>query len=176
MIKLAREIGAKTVCTSSGYLPEGVSGEQARLWMTDSLEQILQQAEQKPQVRVGVEYEPGFFIGKASDLHPLLQSLDHPLLGVNLDIGHAVCVGEDLSRVIPSFEGKIWNMHVEDIADQVHEHLIPGRGNIDFPRIREALDRIGYQEFLTLEIYPYKQSPGESGSESLRYLQNVFSS
>jgi sugar phosphate isomerase/epimerase len=142
--------------------------------MADSLREILNHAAKEPQIRVGVEYEPGFLIGSATNLHTILQTVDHPLLGVNLDIGHSVCVGEALPLVIKSFAGRIWNLHVEDIMGQIHEHLIPGKGQIDFEEVRTSLDEIGYDEFLTLEIYPYKDRPGEAGTESLEFLRKVF--
>ena len=174
LVGLAREIGAHTICTSSGFLPGQFSKEQAYGLMVDALREILVGAEGDPPVRVGIEYEPGFFIGSASELLPLLDEIHHPLLGVNLDVGHAVCVGEDTGRVIESFAGRIWNIHVEDIAERVHKHLVPGHGSIDFTRIREELDRTGYDGFLTLEIYPYKDRPGVAGSEGLDFLRRIF--
>ena len=176
VIDLARKIGAKTVCTSSGLLPRDVSPEQGVSWMIDSLRDILNHAEKEPQIRVGVEYEPGFLVESATVLHPILDTIEHPLLGVNLDIGHSVCVGEALPLVIQSFAGRIWNLHVEDIVGQVHDHLIPGKGNINFGEVKSSLDQIGYEEFLTLEIYPYKDRPGEAGTESLEFLRKTFES
>ncbi len=174
-IELARDIGAQAVCTSSGFLPPELEEKEAHEFMAGSLREILLCAEREPKVRLGIEYEPGFLVGCATTLCSLLEEVNHPLLGVNLDIGHAVCVGEDPSQVIDSLAGRIWNMHVEDIQGRVHEHLIPGHGSIDFKAIRRALDRTGYDGFLTLEIYPYKDRPGEAGSESLEMLRRVFS-
>lgn len=174
VIDLARGIGADTVCTSSGFLPEGLAKSKAREIFLDSLERILAHAERRPAVRVGIEYEPGFFVGDMHALSPLLEEMDHPLLGVNLDIGHAVCVGEKFDDVLEVFAGRIWNIHIEDIEGRVHRHLIPGRGSIRFDKLRAALDRHRYAGFLTLEIYPYREDPEGAGREGLAVLRRIF--
>lgn len=174
IIDLARALGTDTVCTSSGLLPEGTSLVQARERFFDSLERILAHAERKPQIRVGIEYEPGFFVGDGRTLAPFVEEIDHPLLGVNLDLGHAVCVGETFDEALDRFAGRIWNIHLEDIESRVHRHLIPGHGSIRFEKLREALDRRSYDRFLTLEIYPYRDRPDEAGRESLAFLRKIF--
>lgn len=174
VIDLARAIGASTVCTSSGPLAPGQSAGKARELLVASLEPVLAHAERSPTVRVGIESEPGHFIDDLRSLSILLEELDHPLLGVNFDVGHAVCVGDDPADVVEVFAGRLWNLHVEDIAGRVHEHRIPGHGSIRFDKLRQALDRHRYDGFLTLEIYPYRDRPTEAGRESLEYLRRVF--
>ncbi len=174
VIDLARAIGADTVCTSSGLLPDGLAKSKAREHFLESLERILTHAERKPAVRVGIEYEPGFLIDDMRALSPLLEEMDHPLLGVNLDIGHAVCVGENFDDVLAVFAGKIWNIHIEDIEGRVHRHRIPGHGSIRFDKLRAALDQHRYSGFLTLEIYPYRDDPEGAGREGLAFLRRIF--
>jgi len=174
VLDLARALGSETVCTSSGFLTPGVSSSQAREWFLDSLERILAYAERSPAVRVGIECEPGFFVDRMEPLSRILEELDHPLLGLNLDLGHAVCVGDSFEDILEMFSRHIWNIHVEDIEGRVHHHLIPGHGSIRFDRFRAALDRHRYDRFLTLEIYPYKENPGEAGREGLAFLRKIL--
>jgi fructoselysine 3-epimerase len=173
-IDLARAIGAPAVCTATGALPSGLARAQAERLILDAFEQILAHAERRPEVRVGVEYEPGFLVGGMRTALRLLDELDHPLLGVNLDLGHAQCEGEDLAESIDAFRGRIWNIHLEDIRGRVHEHLVPGEGDIDFARVRRALDKARYDGFVTLELYPYKDDPGGAGTRGLEHLRPVF--
>ena len=174
VINLAVELGVKNVCTATGRLEKGVPPEQAMTWLKEGFEKILFNAERKPQVRVGIEYEPGFFLGDAATVTRFLNEMDHPLLGVNLDIGHVVCVGDDITETVKSLGPRIWNLHLEDIKGTEHYHLIPGQGDIDFAVLRKALDEIAYEGFLTLELYPYKDNPGEAGEEGLEYLRPFF--
>lgn len=170
-LDLARELGAPAIGTASGRLPRGMRKPRAWKHLCSSMEQVLRYAEEKPAVRIGIEYEPGFIIGNGTTLQRLFRSVDHPLLGANLDLGHAVCVGEDPGEVIERLAGRIWNIHVEDIRGRVHRHLIPGEGTIDFVPILRALKWIRYSGFLTLELYPYKRNPGAAGRKGLEYLK-----
>lgn len=81
---------------------------------------------------------------------------------------------EDLAETIAAVAPRIWNIHIEDIKGRRHEHLVPGLGDIDFARVRKALDKARYDGWITLEIYPYKESPGESGSQALAHLRRYF--
>ena len=172
VIDLAREIGAPSVCTASGVRPAGTSDREAFSRMAGALEEILDHAARAPQVRVGLEYEPGFYLGDFFSTLRGVRELNHPLLGFNLDVGHAWCVGDDLEMAIVEAGPQIWNLHVEDIKGRYHHHLIPGHGNLDFPKMFRALNRINYGGFLTLELYPYKDKPGEAGEEGLRFLKS----
>lgn len=167
VIKTAHEIGADCVSISTGPPTRKDNG-----LVYDSLEKILKTSEQY-NIKIGIEYEPGHLIGTWQDLQNVLNIMNHPLLGANLDIGHSVCNNEDVVRVIKSLHKKIWNIHLEDIKKRVHFHLIPGHGDINFTKIKTALKSINYKRFVTLELYPYKKVPEVAGKEGLDYLQSL---
>ena len=175
VIDLAREIGSPSVCTASGPRPPGTSDRDAFSRLAGALEEILDHAARAPQVRVGLEYEPGFYLGDLASTLKIVRELDHPLLGFNLDVGHAWRVGDDLEKAIGEAGPRLWNLHVEDIEGRVHDHLIPGRGNLDFAAMFRGLERVRYGGFLTLELYPYKDRPGEAGEEGLKFLGSLWS-
>ena len=125
-------------------------------------------------MRVGIEFEPGLWIGCCDVLLEVLERVDHPLLGANLDLGHAVCAGERIEETVERLAGRIWNLHVEDICGEAHEHLIPGEGDIDFAAAARALSRAKYEGFWTLELYPYKKDPGAAGRQGLRHLKQIL--
>lgn len=166
-------LGGDAMCVCSGPMIPGLARKSAWRLLLAGLEPVAALAEAK-RVRVGVEYEPGFLVGDARATLRLLTDLRSPCFGVNLDLGHAEVLGEDLQKTIEAFGGRIWNCHLEDIRGRVHRHLILGDGDIDFRKIRRGLDRIGYDRWLTLELYPYADRPDEAGRASLRILREVF--
>lgn len=172
-LDLAKDLDAPSIAVASGRCPEGQTPSEALDRLTEGLRPILTYAERLG-IRVGIEYEPGFLIDDLDSTLCLLDRLPHPLLGVNLDIGHSACNGETLPHVIRALSGRIWNIHVEDIRGRIHEHRIPGTGDIDFSSLKTALDDTGYAGYLTLELYPYKEAPGEAGTRGLNYLKQVF--
>lgn len=171
-VDLARELGADTLSVTSGP-PDPTAQGFGRTRFISSLRQILRAAEAHG-IRIGIEYEPDFLVGDLRSLLSVLQEVDHPLLGANLDLGHAHVVGDDPAKAIRSLRGRIWNMHVEDIRGRVHHHLVPGEGDVDFASIREAVEETGYAGFLTVELYTCADAPEAAGTRSLAYLRRVF--
>lgn len=168
-------LGGGVMCVCSGPIVPGLPRRDAWRLLLAGLEPVAALAEAK-RVRVGIEYEPGFLVGDARSTLRLLRDLKSPWFGVNLDLGHAEVLGEDLERTIGAFGERIWNCHLEDIRGRVHKHLILGEGDIDFRKIRRGLDRIGYGRWLTLELYPYADRPDAAGRASLEVLKDVFNS
>ena len=172
-IDLARDLGARNISLTTGPAPRGVSRKKLQTFFRSSLEQILEHASKK-NIRVGIEYEPGYFIDNAEKTLAVIKKTNHKLLGVNLDLGHAVVAGEDPARVIRKFAGRIFNIHLEDIKGRTHYHLIPGQGNMDFIKIKNALAEIRYRGWLTLELYTYPHQPVRAGRLALKHLRKIF--
>lgn len=73
-----------------------------------------------------------------------------------LDIGHAnVMTKENISlKFIKLFKKKIGHIHVSDNSGKEDDHLPLGCGKIKFDKIFSALKRTGYDETMTLEVFP----------------------
>ncbi len=93
----------------------------------------------------------------------------------SFDIGHFYCVGENPAKLVFELSDYIGHFHLEDIAgDRVHNHLIPGRGSIDFGQVFDAMNGIGYDGFVTVELYPYQANPVQAAEEAYNYLQDFI--
>jgi sugar phosphate isomerase/epimerase len=65
--------------------------------------------------------------------------------------------------------------HLEDIAStRVHQHLVPGRGAINFPATITAIRDTGYNGWLTVELYPYIDDPDAAASEAKGFLNPLL--
>lgn len=52
--------------------------------------------------------------------------------------------------------------------------LIAGHGAIAFKDVLQATVNLGYTGDISLELYPYTDTPEEAGRESLDYLRPIF--
>lgn len=168
-LDFAKEVGAANISITSGRPLPGCPPEVGLELFQESLCEILEYAH-KVDVQVGIEYEPGLLIENVEELAHLLQEIDSPYLGANLDIGHATVVGESVPDVIRRLMPRIFNLHVEDIKKRKHYHLIPGTGDINFKEIIKALRQCGYSRFLTVELYTYPHASLQAAKESYAYL------
>ena len=80
----------------------------------------------------------------------------YPRLGLALDVGHAHIGPEGMARIltfIRRFGARLRHLHVSDNMGRRDDHLPIGEGRIDFPAVAAALNAIGYQNGITLEIF-----------------------
>jgi sugar phosphate isomerase/epimerase len=172
-LDFASAIGAKNISITSGRCLGGMPPERAAKQFAESIRPIFDRANTLG-VDVGIECEPGLFLEYVAELADWIARLNHPRLGANLDIGHSQVIGEDLSVVIQSLKGRIWNMHVEDIPGRKHYHMIPGEGTMPWLAIRDSLRRIGYDRFVTVELYTHTADPQAAAEKSFAFLSKLF--
>jgi len=170
-IDMTAALGATCLTTEPGGPLEGhLSREAAMDLFLDGLIGALKRAEDRG-VLLLVEPEPGLLIETVDQCVELCARVNSPAFGVNFDIGHLYCVGEPLPEAVARLAPSTKHYHVEDIAaTRVHEHLIPGRGAIDFGPVFEAIRRTGYDSWITVELYPYVSDPDGAGAEALSFL------
>jgi sugar phosphate isomerase/epimerase len=174
-LTLARELGSPCITTEPGGPVEpGGSWQAALKLFVEGLKPVAEHAE-KEGVLLLVEPEPGLLIETADQFLELMHHIDSPAVGMNFDIGHAYCVGDDPASTIPRVAPYVRHFHLEDIAaTRVHQHLVPGDGAIDFKAALGAIRALGYTGWVTVELYPYVDNPDEAATRALRKVQEVL--
>jgi len=140
----------------------------------DRWQERLVRAADQTGTELAIETEPGQFIETSAALVELLDEVDHPRLGANLDIGHAVCMGENPADSVRLLGRRLKHLHLEDIKDRRHYHLIPGLGDMDFASVRQALDEVGYSRAAAVELYTYADEPDRAVREAFAALSPLF--
>lgn len=172
-IELAHELGAKTISTGPGGPLDGMAPERALELFKDGLRQIESLAA-KRKVRVLIEPEPELMIENSAQYKEFCRELDPSIFGLNFDIGHFYCVGEDPAQQIMELKDYIGHFHLEDIGrSRVHHHILLGDGALDFPGIFDAMEKIGYDGFVTVELYTYEDRPVEAARHAIDFLRNT---
>jgi sugar phosphate isomerase/epimerase len=173
-LQFARDVGARNVSITSGRCLGGMPPDKAAAQFAESIKPVLDRADALG-VDVGIECEPGLFLEYAVELREWIDRLRHPRFGANLDIGHSVVMGESIPDAVETLRGRIWNLHVEDLPGRKHYHMIPGEGTgVDWAALRDALRGVGYDRFLTVELYTHTEHPQEAADKSYEFLSRVF--
>jgi sugar phosphate isomerase/epimerase len=175
-LTLARELGFACITTEpGGPVAPGESWSAALRLFVEMLKPVIAHAE-KEGVQLLIEPEPGLLIEKADQFLELMQHMDSPAVGLNFDIGHSYCVGDDPAATVPRLAPYIRHFHLEDMAaTRVHHHLIPGEGAIDFAATLRAIRAIGYQGWITIELYPYVDDPDAAAVTARRRVMEIMS-
>ncbi len=172
-LKFAHALGADNISITSGKALPTVPPDRAMALLMEGLKPILEVAE-KLNVRIGMECEPMLFIEWATELKQLIDQMGSAMLGANLDIGHSVVLGENISTTLKLLRGRIWNCHIEDIAGRKHYHLIPGEGTLNWRALHGMLLAINYDRFLTVELYTHPDRPVQAARKSIHFLHRFF--
>lgn len=105
---------------------------------------------------------PGTPFGRAEDTLALVSSVNHPRLRLNLDLYH-VQIGEgNLIETCKTCLPWIGEIQVADVPGRFE----PGTGEINYPVIAKALNRMGYRGPIGMEAFA-KDDP-ESALEAFR--------
>lgn len=162
---------ALTAATGSGLLVlntprrNGQPGQWAEemAWIEESL---LPEATSHG-VRLAFEAEPGQVLDGLPETLRLLSAFPHPLLGVNLDIGHAWLTDDDLLETVRQLAPWLWQVHFEDFPNNEHRHLPPGQGDMPLPDVLAALKEAAFGGVLVIDLFNIADDPVQWAKVSL---------
>jgi sugar phosphate isomerase/epimerase len=174
-LALAHDLGAPNITTEpGGRLAPGQTWQEGADLFYEELLPCVEIAEELG-VDILIEPEPGLLIERFDQYLRFVRRTDSPRVGLNFDIGHAYCVGEDPEDWVAKMSGHTRHYHFEDIAaTRFHKHLIPGHGAIDFAATLAAIQASHFKGWITVELYPYVDSPEEAACEARRYLAEIL--
>lgn len=170
-IDTASDVGAEAVSLWAGVVHDGASDDVAFERLCAGLSRVLEHAERR-QVRIAFEPEPGMLIERMDQFARLVERVGSPLLGLTIDIGHVHCVDRmTIPDCLRTWRDQVWNIHIEDMCRGVHEHLMFGAGEIDFPPVLAALREIDYSGGVHVELSRHSHVAPEVARESYAFLK-----
>lgn len=100
--------------------------------------------------------DPHFSNETADDLMYIIEKLDHPLMKICLDTGHANIAGQDIPQMIRRFGNKLNSLHMNDNYGKIAPiypdiHIFPGYGRVPWKEVFAALKEVGYGGTLNME-------------------------
>jgi sugar phosphate isomerase/epimerase len=173
-LKVAGFLGCKNISIPPGGPLNGMGQKEALALFHQGLEQVIPLAESL-KVKVLIEPEPDLLMENSPQFKSFIQEVRSDAVGLNFDVGHFFCAGEDPKEAFEDLFPWIGHVHLEDIApSRAHNHLIAGEGVIPFLDIFKTMAALSYRGDISLELYPYVDRPEEAGRVSLQYLAPIF--
>jgi sugar phosphate isomerase/epimerase len=173
-LEMAAELNCRNISIPPGGPLGPITRKEALKMFYAGLEKVIPRAESL-NIKILVEPEPGLLIERTSEFRDFMKEIQSPAVGLNFDIGHFFCAGENPACSLEELFAWVGHIHIEDIGkSRTHHHLIVGDGAIDFPEVFAAMHRLGYDRHISLELYPYENMPEEAGRKSLEHLRPLF--
>ncbi|MBE2271820.1 MAG: TIM barrel protein [Anaerolinea sp.] len=143
-------------------------------------------------LRTVFHHHIGTWIETPAETQRLMDMTDPAILGLVFDTGHWSFAGGDEVEGVRQFADRIWHVHFKDhdpeVARQSREfgwdgptsvgHGVfceLGRGDVDFPAVRDALTQIGYDGWIVVEqdVLPGMGTPKASAQRNRDYLKTL---
>jgi hydroxypyruvate isomerase len=108
---------------------------------------------------------PGTPFARAADTFALVEAVDNPHLRLNLDLYHAQIGEGNLIQLVERALPLVGEIQVADVPGRCE----PGTGEINYPAVAAALDRLGYTGVVAMEAW----ASGDS-AQALERFRTAF--
>ena len=170
-VDIAAQLGADAVSFWSGTPLDSPGSAAVMNRLVDGCLRLSDHAAAR-QVRLAFEPEPGMFVDTMDRFAELQRQVNHPHFGLTIDIGHLHCLGEvPIADRLRAWGGLLWNVHLEDMRRGIHDHLMFGEGEIDFPPVLRSLEEIGYAGGVHVELSRHSHDAVTTAGRALAFLQ-----
>ena len=174
LVEFCADLGGSRMVVGSpkqrNVLP-GVSPGQARQWALETFRPAVAAAEAR---RVTICLEPlspaeTNFINTAAQAIEFVGQLPSPSFQIILDV-KALC---SESKPIPEIIRESWP-HFAHFHANDRNFKGPGFGDVDFVPIAAVLKEVGYDGFVSVEVFKFDEGAEAIATRSLEYLKRVF--
>ena len=111
------------------------------------------------------------FIDTMDKYAELFEKVNHPSFGLTLDVGHLVCMKEiPISKYLHQWKHVLWNVHLDDMKPEIHDHLFFGKGEVHFTDVFAALKAIDYRGMASVELSRHSHDAVNVARKSLEFF------
>jgi sugar phosphate isomerase/epimerase len=174
LVDFCADLGGKVMVVGSpkqrNVLP-GVSREQAWDWAIAAFRNAVRQAEERG---VTICFEPlapaeTNFINTAAEALQFVGQLASPRFKIILDVKAMCSEAKPIPQIIRESWPHFAHFHAND-----RNLKGPGFGDVDFKPIAAALKEVGYEGFVSVEVFNFDEGAEVIASRSLEYLKRSF--
>ena len=150
-------------------------------WIVEGLREC---ADHRPEIKVCIEYklkEPRThcFVSRAANSLLLVQEIDRANVGILIDVGHSLAAGENVAEAIALVNGggrdKLFYMHFNDnYRSWDDDMMVASVHTIEYLELLYWLRRTGYEGWMTLDIFPYREDGIKAATESIEWIRGLF--
>ena len=171
LVGCCADLGGKVMVFGSpkqrNVLPE-LSPEQARERAIKTFQEVLPAAEEKGVTLCLEPLTPAEtdFVNTAAEAVEIIEEIGHPNLRLHLD-AKAMCLeSRPIPDILRDFASYMRHFHANDPNLRG-----PGFGDLDFAPIMAALKEVGYDRYVSVEVFDFSPDPETIASKSIEYLK-----
>lgn len=132
----------------------------------------------KYDINMGIHNHGGHdWLGSAGVLKTVFDNTG-PRVGLTLDTAWALDAGQDPVKMVEMFSGRLYGLHLKDFTFNTArkpEDVIVGTGNLDLPKLFEALKKINYNGAVIIEYEGDIENPVPAVKQCVEQVRKEFS-
>lgn len=174
-----RAFGARHLVIGPPAPPQGANRLEVIRLISPILNEIGRRANDHGIV-AGIHPHLNTVIETPDETDAILEATDPKHVGLALDTGHFHLAGGDVLQVLQKHGSRLNYLHFKDaVRPFARPDFFPslrelGRGEVDFPGVMRALERLRYTGWINVEQDFTSSSPRESCETSMRYVRDVL--
>ncbi|MFQ6136597.1 MAG: sugar phosphate isomerase/epimerase family protein [Candidatus Hydrothermarchaeales archaeon] len=172
VIDLGVKFGVKKVLTASGYLDGMPPDKGMEDRFIDSMTKLGEHARKK-KIFIALEPEPEKFMKTPSQTVELIEKIGIPVFKTVCDLSHAIALAMTPQEFISEMGDYLCHIHLDDgvYNRHPHKHLIPGEGDIDYPKVFKFLEDIKYDDWISVELNQHIDRPKDAATRAIEFLK-----
>ena len=174
LVDFCADVGGQVMVVGSPKqrnVAPGLEPQQARTWAQATFRPAVTQAEGRG---VTICFEPlapaeTNFVNTAAEAIDFVQAVPSPRFKIILDVKAMCSEAKPIPQIIRESWPHFAHFHAND------KNLKgPGFGEVDFKPIAAALKEVGYQGFVSVEVFNFEEGAEAIAQRSLAHLRRVF--
>ena len=154
-VETAAAAGGHNVLVTVGQRQDALDPHAQHVTLVDVLRAVAPAAEDAgvtivPEVLNTRVDHPGYYLSSSYEGYETVHAVDSPYVKVLYDVYHQQITEGNVIQNLTNNVEYVGHMHFADVPGR-HE---PGTGELNFPRIFDALDEIGYDGYVGAELTP----------------------
>ncbi len=155
-LKVASFLGSTALLVVPGVVTEEVAYDDAYIMALSSLKRISSFAE-KVDVNIGIENVGNNFLLSPLEMKRFIDEINSEKVGAYLDVGNVLALRQSFPQHwIKILANRIRKVHLKDFDLRTRNITYLLQGDVNWFEVIHWLKRIGYQDYLTAELSPYK--------------------
>jgi sugar phosphate isomerase/epimerase len=174
LVDFCADLGGRIIVVGSPKqrnVMEGVTPQQAWEWATDTFRPAVRRAEERG---ITICFEPlapveTNFVNTAAEGIVFARQFNSPAMKIILDVKAMCSESKEIPQIIRESKGEFAYFHAND-----RNLKGPGFGEVDFLPIAAALREVGYDQYVSVEVFKFEEGPEAIATRSLAYLKKTF--
>jgi len=155
------------------HVPREFSWKESWTRYVETIRELTNIAE-KGGLRFSLEIRPYELINNSDCMMRLIEAVGSKSLGVIFDTGHLFVQKEVLPIAAEKLGERVFLVHLADNDGVTDNHWTPGKGNVEWKSVLQAVEKIGYGGYLNVDVAGQYEDISQEILAGKRYVENIL--